>query len=93
MSKHTPGPWFQVGYVVEVEDDNTPDICCCHPESVGQAHLKHDEETIVANARLIAAAPDLLDELMILVRLAEMSGVFKSDALQPARAIIARATG
>lgn len=64
MSKHTPGPWYQVGAWVEVEDDKTPDICTCNPADIGQDRLKWDWETVKANAMLIAAAPDLLDALL-----------------------------
>jgi len=60
MSKHTPGPW---GFYVEpngdspivgiVDDYETP-----HDIFRGEAGL--DFDTTRANARLIAAAPDLL---------------------------------
>jgi hypothetical protein len=55
MSSFTPGPWniFQsIG--LEVEADGIP-IC-----------ERGDEEQEQANARLIAAAPDLLEALQIL---------------------------
>jgi hypothetical protein len=64
MDKHTPGPWFAVGAWVEIEDDDVPDICTCNPEDIGQEG-RSDEE-ICANARLIAAAPDLLNALRLL---------------------------
>ena len=64
MSSHTPGPWFQVGAWVEVEDDDVADICTCHTEDFGQAHLGRSAEEMMANACLIASAPDMLDCLM-----------------------------
>jgi hypothetical protein len=60
MSKHTPGQWHQVGAWVEVANESIPDICTCNPADIGQDHLDWDWETVTANARLIAAAPDLL---------------------------------
>lgn len=57
-AKHTPGPWVSVGWQVEVLDDNQPDICNTNPETFGQHGRCNAERT--ANARLIAAAPDLL---------------------------------
>ena len=74
MSKHTPGPWIAVGYQVEVESDDIPDICNCDPAHIDQEHLQWDEETIMANARLIAAAPDLLEALQLVVKWADDSG-------------------
>ena len=63
MSSHTPGPWFQVGAWVEIESDDVADICTCHTEDFGQAHLGRSAEEMMANACLIAAAPDLLEAL------------------------------
>ena len=66
MSKHTPGPWR-----VEQQSYNEHPYGVMAPESA-----KHDldllcefspEMTNDANARLIAAAPDLLEALEILV--------------------------
>lgn len=60
-SKHTPGPWEVMGGVVVTRSENGQLIdvsdCC-----TGAASVK-DPFTIAANARLIAAAPDLLKVL------------------------------
>lgn len=64
-SKHTPGPWYAVGAWVEHPDDGTADICNCGPESMGQNHLQRGYEEICANARLISAAPDLLNAAIL----------------------------
>ncbi len=71
MSKHTNGPWkayeasercpLPVGCPVEVGTETgkgrrTDTIC----EMVGQGNGKYDPVVTWANARLIAAAPDLL---------------------------------
>lgn len=65
MSKHTPGPWYGVGAWVEVEDDKVADICSCNPADIDQGHLGRSYDEICANARLIAAAPDMLEALMM----------------------------
>ena len=60
VDKHTPGPWYAVGFQVEIEDNDAPDICNCWPAVFGQIDTRPTAE-ILANARLIAAAPDLLE--------------------------------
>lgn len=62
MNKHTPGPWEAKGYWSNPESstlvwDKDAAICHVFPRSE-MASLS--EETARANARLIAAAPDLL---------------------------------
>ena len=57
-AQHTPGPWYAVGFQVEIENDNQPDICNTDPETFGQ-HGRSIPERL-ANCRLIAAAPDML---------------------------------
>ena len=52
-SKHTPGPWKEVGAFVMTKDESI-DIC----SSCNVNHLSLEEA--IANAKLIAAAPDLL---------------------------------
>ena len=64
---HTPGPWIAVGSWVEHPNDNLPDICNCDPDAMGQGHLRRSNKEIIANAHLIAAAPDLLSALEALV--------------------------
>lgn len=87
MSAHTPGPWKNHG-----RQPNSPGL----PHSaVGAKTLLArvyseaygDEVQEAANARLIAAAPDLLNTLVVLVDVAERRGI-PCDA---ARAAIAKA--
>lgn len=62
---HTPGPWYDVAGMVEVDRDDEPDVCSCYPRDFGQEHERIKERPffeVCANARLIAAAPDLLAE-------------------------------
>lgn len=82
--KHTQGPWLQMG------------------SSVGVAHgeiasVWEIDGRSFSNARLIAAAPELLEALQELADLVEMyrEGEYKMDSFttQPAYAAIAKATG
>lgn len=74
MSKHTPGPWAQQGrYIVAPNGFTVADL---------QPMGGH-------NARLVAAAPDLLEALEFVIR-----GVPDTwEGVQKARAAIAKATG
>jgi hypothetical protein len=55
---HTQGPWVYVGEYVEAHDIDTPLSICTIADCGGQTG---------ANATLIAAAPDLLAALEVLV--------------------------
>ena len=57
---HTPGPWYAICRMVEVDDDDHADICTTNPDLFGQGHLAPPIEEQQANARLIAAAPEML---------------------------------
>ena len=78
-TQHTPGSWFQC----ETTDISKIDIANCEPgfdEScdkfripLGGAWIAHctptcSLETTQANARLIAAAPDMLEALLFVLR-------------------------
>lgn len=97
MSKHTPGPWFAVGGWVEVERDDIADICSCCPEDFGQEHIGRNYKEVMANARLIAAAPELLSALKEIVQsLADQDdeGMIEHTLqMSNARAAIAKAEG
>ena len=90
MSNYTKCRWIAVGGWVEVEDDNIPDICTCDPEDMGQDYLERSEQEIMANARLIAAAPDLL---LALKSLLDAQRDASLPVLKLARAAIAKAEG
>ena len=82
MTQHTPGPW-RVAFGNRLEIHGPKDEIGWPKSSVYNAGLCTDEEA-QANARLIAAAPDLfkaLDDLESLV-----SG-WLSDANSPSRGI------
>ena len=96
MSKHTPGPWAYGGR--EFNDVREAD-----GELVAVAlHLrvKKPERSIAeakANARLIAAAPDLLEALQpfVLANSSEehINLMIRTSDVTKARAAIAKATG
>ena len=89
MSKHTPGPWRVVDswndYMVESQNG----------EEIIWQDGPHNTPTInEANARLIAAAPDLLEALENLADyIDERAGDNECRPLENARAAIAKAKG
>lgn len=97
-AKHTPGPWcthrngFSSVYIeARVGGGMLQEVACCGPTNEGS-----DQQE--ANARLIAAAPELLDALRGLLALEEenLRGYDDIDVcaeVQFARAAIAKAEG
>lgn len=92
---HTQGPWLQSSTVL-VCDQEARVIANCTP-LVDVPVLAIPINQVDANARLIAAAPELLDCLEELVNLIEAmkDGDYKPDSFttQPARNAIYKATG
>ena len=92
MSKHTPGPWTT--YVNTIDDVVIRKINSAGYESCVIARHVH-----CTNARLIAAAPELLQALQGMLSLDEdhhQRGACDEDVcaeVQAARAAIAKATG
>ena len=83
MSKHTKGPWIADGAQVFTNETN-----------VAQANgYRIDRETVAANARLIAAAPELLEALTDCVEHMHWTQPQGEAALKKAKAVIAKATG
>ena len=70
MSKHTPGPWQIDWYICREKGKELWRV----PRSIGPACVDHDHwagnhiTVDAANARLIAAAPDLLEALKDLMQ-------------------------
>ncbi len=101
MSKHTPGPW-SVGEVSHKKqrvdiDSLHGDQTVGHQTWRGLARAYGCEDmpaegtaAMLANARLIAAAPELLEALKVLV---ENGGIGPEQMFHDARAAIAKATG
>jgi len=98
MSTHTAGPWFvttdHTGKVATVYADSEGARVCTF---LGAVPRNLGPDSIAANARLIAAAPDLLDALKAIVKsLADQDDEGLIEHAQPmidARAAIKKATG
>ena len=95
-TQHTRGPWL-----IEAENCHTGDIATVHntadkwvtiyaPHWMETGMGEHEQS---ANARLIAAAPDLLEALGAAEDLLHRMGMQSSDAYQKIDAAIAKATG
>jgi hypothetical protein len=105
-TQHTPGPWTftrredyrNVSFYVAQQDDApyTPDYS---DVATLIAETARSEREIIqeANARLIAAAPDLLAALQVVLRdytaVHDIGDVEMQPALYQARAAITKATG
>lgn len=87
---HTPGPWNLIAESVEDTDGNSIAMV------TGGSGCQYIEDDVnaecLANARLIAAAPALLDALETLT-VAMYDDVLFEDAITKARAAIAAARG
>lgn len=84
MSKHTPGPWTAQPNGAIWVGDTLISVCAIAPEEA------------TANANLIAAAPDLLEALQLVVDKIGTDFELYSEqqfAIDNARAAIAKATG
>jgi hypothetical protein len=83
--------------MVEIANDKKPDICTTNQHQFDQGYLRRSMSEQLANARLIAAAPDLLEALQAMTEAfldTEGShGSVESDAMDKAYDAIARATG
>ena len=94
---HTPGPWRADGPWIEASNGDL--VADANPDegpAKGRDDLFYADTAIQANARVLAAAPDLLAVLRELLPAIEHSGVgyshIPSELRQKARAAIARAT-
>lgn len=88
MSKHTPGPWTHEGQGDITGVENDPANGCVGEVDVACVYLRTVPGRHEANARLIAAAPDLLKALE------DIAGYYPNSwASDTARAAIAKATG
>lgn len=93
MSKHTSGPW------VVVTEEGKPVVKSFEDfyitNTIDAAGYESDDDTKFVNARLIAAAPDLLEALKECANLMDhhMIGCDAENAVAKASAAIAKATG
>ncbi len=88
MAQHTPGPWelhAEPGGIRICKADHSAHGCFL----VAEAEILHIERSVAeANARLIAAAPALLEALGELLRVGR-----DQDVVVKARAVIAQGEG
>lgn len=97
--QHTLGPWRATpwGQTISIDSPDFLGIAFLNPKGNHNAGIPNP--TAVANANLIAAAPDLYNALGSLLQFAEaaLSGTIHDDNLQHyaqiARAAIAKAKG
>lgn len=96
-AKHTPGPWLvQETTVYALNDERNPANRFTASVDSGWADEKRriSRQEVEANARLIAAAPELLEALSQAVESMQDSGYQNSHvAVMAARAAIDKATG
>lgn len=89
MSKHTPGPWMVSPYnTMGIFDDKKRPIAVAY-EGVHSYDIELPERE--ANAKLIAAAPEMLEALRACVEWAKAGG--GPEPFTAAGRIIAKATG
>lgn len=94
MSKHTPGPWMVFSHswsdTTIVAHGFDHGICSLDINHATEETQEADEAQMAANARLIAAAPDLL-EALIAIDGCYRCGEDLNIVLDQARAAIAKA--
>lgn len=103
QKQHTPGPWVVTavgschGIHPAASENERDDICRITPHNYHPDGWPAAKVEAEANARLIAAAPDLLAALQALVGEADLGEIDHEDEtrrlLDVARAAIAKATG
>ena len=103
MSKHTPGPWVVVGRLTKYVEARLvgrliQEVAACGPTMADEGYGQQQE----ANARLIAAAPELLAALEGMEKWASSihdgyppstASIAAAPYREAARAAIAKATG
>ena len=94
MSAHTPGPWTRIGYSV-TRGTGMPQITVawCGKDTGEGPYKPLEESECVANARLIAAAPALLEALERIAKQPEPQHPTGTWARDVAREAIAKAKG
>lgn len=86
--KGTPGPWLRSLRTVYALNERGVNRFSA---LIQDAHTPDYE--LKANAQLIAAAPELLEALLLMLHLHDLSGGTEGDVTRFARAAIAKALG
>lgn len=93
MSAHTPGPWDDCA-PGDYSDFNGHSIVILSAVSHRVAVVQGDDKEAIANARLIAAAPGLLEALKAIIEEQDQNeGYCTCKTYDAARAAIAKAEG
>lgn len=97
-TKRTPGPWTVGRMGMIFEEKTGQEIGHVRSTAINPCDRSYTASNMEANARLIAAAPDLLDALRhTLARLDDIESrgsiSFRSDVIGDIRAAIAKAEG
>ncbi len=71
MRAHTPGPWRDDGGTILTDERTVAQVDLTAPITHALQLIDTTAEQLRADARLIAAAPDLLDALRVLVQRVE----------------------
>lgn len=96
MTKHTPGPWYiesegnPVTKWISSKEDETGPVCVVFSRNGGKPSV------VDANARLITAAPEMLDALRSMLKafnVPEIDSIVALSAVEKARAVVEKATG
>lgn len=95
-TKHTEGPWEarevpHFNNIIIAQTGMSDGIATVHPLTGQRTYQLSDLDR--ANARLIAAAPDLLDALKVLVSADDRQKAHTPEQMDAARAAIAKAEG
>jgi Ser/Thr protein kinase RdoA (MazF antagonist) len=86
-TKHTPGPWSNDGdYIRAAAGNNRPDLV-----RIAEVFAGWTQEQTNANARLIAAAPELLAALQEILAAQSLRALRRTTTERIARAAIAKA--
>lgn len=78
MSKHTPGPWEAISNVVRGPMKDGGYLIAECPANIGNR---------LEDARLIAAAPELLEAIELLTSMCEVHGDFSNGVTDPTGSI------
>lgn len=105
MSKHTPGPWaisnaYGGGTAIWISSKSGAPMVLQGAQCLRSDTAKYEQisvDQLQANARLIAATPELLGALQVMLRdyaaVHDIGDVEMQPAIYQARAAIAKATG
>jgi hypothetical protein len=96
MSKHTPGPWiFELGEAYRVRSQQDGGQIAIMGNLKGQFGLggRRNSDEVACNARLIAAAPDLLEALGIVIEADDFLPRLSREQRDLIDSAIAKATG